>query len=1109
MLKVLYFISSLLTIKGGSVYIPASKTPPDCRSGITTAYIPSKNIIVMFGGLSGDTFYDDFWSFSIASLTWEEIYPTSEINPSPRAFYGSFVTLHTENFYIFGGCNAKGMKNDLWEFNINYLNWKLISTINPPSARYSFACVFYIERSIEYFAIFGGNSIQDETNDLNILNLLTFEWKKLVNYGNTTINASNTAMAHFGNCFYLTCGTGCTESVIRTFKYCLYEKLWVELTNINENQPSRGYNSGFILDKYFYLFSGGLSQWFEPVIRLDLEGGDYLWAEVEHLPLLAKENYGLTLIGNTAYIMGGYDYAYLLYSNEVQSIDMNSGYLSELSHAFTVPEKRLKASMVTINNELYLFGGVNKNILYNNLWIFNIANEKWRLQNVSGDVPSPRHSHAADSDGDVMAVFGGEDSSGLNGELFLYNSLSYTWKKIIPISIAPRPTKGACLSLKFSSIYIYGGITSTGTTDDFWGLNIIISAYVSMPKNKKVAYMTCYLLDEIFYTLGGIDENGMSSYDYSIFDFTSFLWESIQHNNSITNGIQVMLNKTYINIGGQIRLQELTKKIVVVDDNLTSYVLYKDYPYVYFSAFSYYKSRIYSFGGGYNQGKFPLHLIGTNNFFYIDIKEICSEGICEAKCSKGTYNYNNRCVECDAGYYKDTIGNTLCNPCPPGTYSIVNGTNSYGQCYPCPSGSYNDIYGSKICLDCPASFNCPWGSKEPIDGFFSSDLESIQPKMYVSPSSRKNIIIYTVSTVMSFVAIFICIISFEKLRKILIFFDIYTDKHNHELLAPMTLKKNTIGGIFSVLFIVVAIVFIGSAIIDFQMSSIQESKSIIPLTLFENEIKNFTNPELNVSIQIIGISLSCELFFQVETIINGTKRKHYCKNLSGNGTGNGIEFSFYCNDCFISGESIFFLQFLDASYASAIYVKITSSSSIPNEVSSLKSELYPDKGHMFMGSGKSEFFFTFTPSLFVSELSYWPSPLTGYHISNDKLPIKGSQGLITDLPVNLGLNILITIYENQFGLYTQRIRKQSFFILMSGVIGSVFGIMDIIAFIMKFIEGFYLSIKKKLVKKKSLSMISSKRKHIKNVCFIKHPKKVKGIEDFEVGQSKIENEHLV
>lgn len=85
-----------------------------------------------------------------------------------------------------------------------------------------------------------------------------------------------------------------------------------------------------------------------------------------------------------------FNYAYDIYSNELYSFDLDTGYSVLISELNASPEKRLHASMTVINGELYLFGGKSLDIFYNNMWIFNIEKEKWRTQSMSGDVPTPR-----------------------------------------------------------------------------------------------------------------------------------------------------------------------------------------------------------------------------------------------------------------------------------------------------------------------------------------------------------------------------------------------------------------------------------------------------------------------------------------------------------------------------------------------------------------------------------------------------------------------------------------------------------------------------------------------------------------------------------------------
>ncbi|OMJ66281.1 hypothetical protein SteCoe_36930 [Stentor coeruleus] len=142
----------------------------------------------------------------------------------------------------------------------------------------------------------------------------------------------------------------------------------------------------------------------------------------------------------------------------------------------------MQASMTVINGNLFLFGGRHLDILYNDLWIFNIEKNYWKLQSMSGEIPTPRFDHAVDSDGYAMVLFGGEDVSGLKNDLFIFNSLTFKWKMLTPKSdIIPKITKGACLVLRFPLVYIYGGKTNSGPSGDFWVFDIGSLEYTELP----------------------------------------------------------------------------------------------------------------------------------------------------------------------------------------------------------------------------------------------------------------------------------------------------------------------------------------------------------------------------------------------------------------------------------------------------------------------------------------------------------------------------------------------------------------------------------------------------------------------------------------------------
>ncbi|OMJ65076.1 hypothetical protein SteCoe_39427 [Stentor coeruleus] len=428
-----------------------------------------------------------------------------------------------------------------------------------------------------------------------------------------------------------------------------------------------------------------------------------------------------------------------------------------------------------------------------------------------------------------------------------------------------------------------------------------------------------------------------------------------------------------------------------------------------------------------------------------------------------------------------------CIPCPSGTYNSNKGGSSYRQCYPCQSGTFNNKEGSSICYDCPIGFDCPMGSKDPVKIVYTKVESSIQPKIYSTESSEKITSIYIISASVSLLIVLILLFTFKKIRDKIKNADLYTEMHNHELLVPMIKKKNTIGGFFSLVFIIAAVVYIGSAIIEFSKSNIQESKVLVPLIILENESELLTANKIIVTSKIIGYGGECgvegicnsQIFINI-TNLSGSLIEYNCTNYYGN----ICIVTIVCNNCALLGEATIFITTRELkSYASAIFVNITSDSSIPGEVSNINNELYSSEDYIFIGSEANEFYCIMIPSLFTSESSRWPSRLTGYHISNEKLNLKGSEALKTDLPVNAGFKIFIYMSKSSNGLYTQRLFKQNILILVSSIIGSVFGIMSFIGFFMELTEGLLLKFNKNQTKIKGLLSIISKRKEIGGINF--------------------------
>lgn len=159
-----------LLVKASNNYIPQTKVPPAKRAYLGMGCIPSKNALIIFGGSIDKDYLNDIWLYHLDSNHWEELFPSSDILPcnfyaAPRAEYGSFLSALTEDFYIFGGITISSLKNEFWKFNHNDFSWTNILTKNTPTLRRRFTHTSYVENGHEYFAIFGGYSIDGFKDD--------------------------------------------------------------------------------------------------------------------------------------------------------------------------------------------------------------------------------------------------------------------------------------------------------------------------------------------------------------------------------------------------------------------------------------------------------------------------------------------------------------------------------------------------------------------------------------------------------------------------------------------------------------------------------------------------------------------------------------------------------------------------------------------------------------------------------------------------------------------------------------------------------------------------------------------------------------------------------
>jgi hypothetical protein len=173
----------------------------------------------------------------------------------------------------------------------------------------------------------------------------------------------------------------------------------------------------------------------------------------------------------------------------------------------------------------------------------------------------------------------------------------------------------------------------------------------------------------------------------------------------------------------------------------------------------------------------------------------------------------------------------------------------------------------------------------------------------------------------------------------------------------------------------------------------------------------------------------------------------------------------------------------DLSLCSEISLKIGTSSSIPDEVSSLSNVIWSDKDQFFRGSSPSIFRYLMTPSLFKTDSNRWEGEQKGYHISSQEVPSKGSQAYVSEycsdrLQYKKNLEVQILLNKIWAVLVTQRLQVQPLGTLLSNLSGSIIGIMGIFGFFMGFFEEYHIKYSKKMKYKLKLRKLKQNREEI-------------------------------
>jgi len=261
--------------------------------------------------------------------------------------------------------------------------------------------------------------------------------------------------------------------------YSLSQRRWEEVQASGPRPPARSGHT-LIFDpgrKRLVVFGGQASGFFNDVWAFDIAQGS--WRQLDGDSAGPSRRYGHSAIYESTrdrmIISHGFTNAGRF--DDTWGFDFATNSWRDLSPSGARPVRRCLHHAVhdAANNQMYLYGGCASGFgpcPLGDLWSFDLSSNRWTER--TGQLKPPAREHygmAFDAVRGRLVLFGGS-GNGLLNDTWEYDPRSGSWQQPVIAGDAPSPRHRheTALAGDPGTIFFFGGLTSSGATNELWML---------------------------------------------------------------------------------------------------------------------------------------------------------------------------------------------------------------------------------------------------------------------------------------------------------------------------------------------------------------------------------------------------------------------------------------------------------------------------------------------------------------------------------------------------------------------------------------------------------------------------------------------------------------